>query len=137
MTSYTFHLCLHVCIPSRGNHIHQFKTPCWQPIHIFHCLISCLHQCFTNIDFSSQFSNKRHFYSLRLFARLSSFCFHDCKRENLVLQSHIRIIVWTVVILLIDMPFALTSHLSFYNWQDSLSSTHASYLWYDLASLSV
>jgi Ca2+/Na+ antiporter len=28
----------------------------------FHCLISCLHQCFANINFSSQFSNKRHFY---------------------------------------------------------------------------
>jgi hypothetical protein len=35
------------------------EAMCWQPIHIFHCLISCLHQCFTNIDFSSQFSNER------------------------------------------------------------------------------
>jgi hypothetical protein len=34
---------------------------CWQPIHIFHCLISCLHQCFTNINFPSQFSNERRF----------------------------------------------------------------------------
>jgi hypothetical protein len=31
----------------------------------FHCLISCPHQCFENINFSLQFSNKRHFYSLR------------------------------------------------------------------------
>jgi hypothetical protein len=28
----------------------------------FHCLISCLHQCFANLNFSSQFSNKQHFY---------------------------------------------------------------------------
>ena len=32
---------------------------CWQPNQIFHYLISCLHQCFTNIDFSSQTSNER------------------------------------------------------------------------------
>jgi hypothetical protein len=32
---------------------------CWQPNHIFHCLISCLHQCFTNIDFLPQNSNER------------------------------------------------------------------------------
>jgi hypothetical protein len=67
--------------------------PCWQPIHIFHCLISCLHQCFTNIDFSSQISNERRLYSLRLFARLSSLSLHNCKHENFSFQGHISIII--------------------------------------------
>jgi hypothetical protein len=51
---------------------------CWQPIHIFHYLISCLHQCFTNIDFSSQISNER---------RLSSLSLHNCKHENFSLRG--------------------------------------------------
>jgi hypothetical protein len=66
---------------------------CWQPIHIFHYLISCLHQCFTNIDFSSQISNERRFYSLRLFARLSSLSLHNYKHEIFSLRGHILIII--------------------------------------------
>jgi hypothetical protein len=62
---------------------------CWQPIHIFHYLISCLHQCFTNIDFPSQISNERRPYSLRLFDRLSSLNLRNCKHENFSFRGHI------------------------------------------------
>jgi hypothetical protein len=62
---------------------------CWQPIHILHYLISCLHQCFTNIDFPSQISNERLPYSLRLFHRLYSLNLRNCKHENFAFQGHI------------------------------------------------
>ena len=62
---------------------------CWQPIHIFHYLISCLHQCFTNIDFPSQISNERRPYSLRLFDHLSSLNLRNCKHENFSFRGHI------------------------------------------------
>jgi hypothetical protein len=85
---------------------------CWQPIHIFHYLISCLHQCFTNIVFPSQISNERRPYSLRLFERLSSLSLHNCKHENFSSRGHILIIIWTAdtVIMLIAPIFYWSSH---------------------------
>ena len=80
---------------------------CWQPIHIFHCLISCLHQCFTNIDFSPQTSNERWFYSLRLSARLTSLSLHECKHEDFSIWGHISIIIWTTNTFFAIMNIAL------------------------------
>jgi hypothetical protein len=78
-------------------------------------LISCLHLCFANINFPSQFSNKRHFFCVT-FAHLLSFHFHDCKHENLVFRSRIEIITWNVMIFLVNMPIMLTSYLFLCNW---------------------
>ena len=85
---------------------------CWQPIHIFHYLISCLHQCFTNIDFPSQISNERRPYSLRLFDRLSSLNLHSRKHEIFSSRGHILIIIWIAgtVIMLIAPIFYWSSH---------------------------
>ena len=100
-------------------------TPvCWQPIHIFHYLISCLHQCFANIDFPSQISNERRPYSLRLFDRLSSLSLHSRKHEIFSSQGHILIIIWTAdtVIMLIAPIFYWSSH----DHQNPLISFHTS-----------
>jgi hypothetical protein len=41
----------------------------------FYCLISCLHQCFANLNFSSQFSNNRHLYFCAIFTLTFVFVF--------------------------------------------------------------
>ena len=54
----------------------------------FDYLISCLHQCFNNIDFSSQISNERCLYSLRLSARLPSLSLRECEHEDFSFRGH-------------------------------------------------
>jgi hypothetical protein len=86
---------------------------CWQPIHIFHCLISCLHLCLANFKFSSYFSNKRNFHFLRHL--------HFCLREVFMTVSMktspfevtFRSLSETVMIFLsiypLHLPFCLSS----------------------------
>ena len=99
---------------------------CWQPIHIFHCLISCLHQCFTNIVFPSQISNERRTYSLCPFERLSSLSLHNCKHEN----SPFEVTFWSLSELPISFVSSCLLRLSFYwsshNQQYPLISFHTS-----------
>jgi hypothetical protein len=49
--------------------------------HFYTVLISCLHQCFTNLDFCRDLGIKQHYYSAHFHTCLCS-CFHDCKCEN-------------------------------------------------------
>jgi hypothetical protein len=49
--------------------------------HFYTVLISCLHQCFANLDFRRNPGIKQHYYFAHLHTYLCS-CFHDCKREN-------------------------------------------------------
>jgi hypothetical protein len=56
----------------------------------FYYLISCLHQCFANLNFRRNSQIKRHFYFLRYLHTYLRSCFHDCKRENLVFEVALK-----------------------------------------------
>jgi hypothetical protein len=57
--------------------------------HFYTVLISCLHQCFANLDFRRNLGIKQHYYFTHLHICLCS-CFHDCKRENFVFEVTLK-----------------------------------------------
>jgi hypothetical protein len=94
--------------------------------HFSTVLISCLHQCFANLNFSSQFSNKTTLlFFLRYLHTYLRSCFHDCKRENLVFEVALKSSLNCRY--LVDMPIAFTFYLSLYSWQDLLICTHLTF----------
>jgi hypothetical protein len=93
--------------------------------HFYTVLISCLHQCFANLNFRRNSQIKRHFYFLRYLHTYLHSCFHDCKRENLVFKVTLKSSLNCHY--LVDMPIAFTFYLSLYSWQDLLICTHLTF----------
>ena len=59
----------------RDNYFYQCVAIVGSQFTFFHCLISYLHQCFANLNFSLQFSNTMTLLFFALFAHLPSFLF--------------------------------------------------------------